>query len=118
MPTEHNMQNINNWLDIIKQFKGFKSDYELAKYWNIDRSIISQYRKGRLRLPIAKCLEIAEIGNYNPLEVILSLEWYRAKESEQEIIKEMYWIATIVNANERMNAYCFSRKYYNRRTKR
>ena len=112
------MQNINNWLDIIKQFKGLRSDYELAKYWNIDNSVISQYRSGRLRLPVAKCLEIAEIGHYHPLEVILSLEWHRAKESDKDIIKEIYWLATIANVTERMNAYCFSRKYYNRRKQR
>lgn len=106
------MQNINNWLDIIKRQKGFKSDYQLAKYWQVSTSVISQYRKGKLRLPIARCLEIAELGYYHPLEVILSLEWTRAKFEQRELIEKVLWLAIIANAPERMSARAFSTKYY------
>ena len=92
------MMDINNWLDIIKRQKSFRSDYQLAKYWQVSTSTISQYRKGKLRLPIARCLEIAELGYYHPLEIILSLEWKRAKAEQREWIEKVYWLATIVNA--------------------
>ena len=71
-----------------------------------------------MHLPIAKCLEIAELGNYHPLEIILSLEYERAKNKDKEIIKEMYWIATIANVADRMAARCYSRKHYNYLKKR
>ena len=106
------MMDINNWLDIIKRQKSFRSDYQLAKYWQVSTSTISQYRKGKLRLPIARCLEIAELGYYHPLEIILSLEWKRAKAEQREWIEKVYWLATIVNAPERMSARAFSTKYY------
>ncbi|WII91481.1 transcriptional regulator [Kingella negevensis] len=111
------MQNINNWLDTFKKRKNFKSDYQLAKYWQVTTATISQYRKERLRLPVAKCLEIAELCYCHPLEIILSLEYPRAKPSEQEIIKQIYWVATVCNATERMNARCFTRKYYKYRNR-
>ena len=88
------MQDINNWLDIIKRQKGFKSDYQLAKYWQVSTSVISQYRKGKLRLPIA------------------SLEWARARTEQREWIEKVWWLATIANEPERMSARAFSIKYY------
>lgn len=109
------MQDANNWIDIIKKFRNFRSDYELAKYWNVSTSEISQYRRGKLRIPMAFLLEIAIVGNYHPLEVILSLEWPRAKDGHREIIKDIYWEAMMPNADRRMGAYFYSRKCYKRR---
>lgn len=106
------MQNQNHWLDIIKELKNFKSDYQLAQYWNVPTSVIHQYRTGRMKIPVALCLEIAELGHYHPLEIILSLEYPRAKEPHQERILQTYWLATIANAGDRMSAKAFSIKYY------
>lgn len=106
------MQRQHQWLDIFKQQKSFKSDYQLAKHWQIATSVISQYRSGRLRLPIAYCLEIAEQCYYHPLEIILSLEHSRAKDQDKAIIEKVYWLATIANAGERMSARAFSTKWY------
>lgn len=109
------MQDPNNWLDIIKRQKGFKSDYQLAKYWRVSTSEISQYRKGKLRIPLAFCLEIAACGYYHPLEVILSLEYPRAKEQHKKIIMDFYWRAMLPNVTERMSASIYSTKFYKRR---
>ena len=109
------MQDIDNWLDIMKQQRGFRSDYQLARYWNVPTAVISQYRAGRLRLPCARCLEIAQSGYYHPLEVMLSLEYGRAREEDREIIKQVYWQATLANAGDRMSARVFSTKFYGRR---
>lgn len=88
-------------------FKGFVSDYQLAKHWQLPTATISQYRTGRLRLPVAYCLEIAEVCYFHPLEVILSLEYPRAKDAQKERIKQVYFLATAANAP--------STKYYKRR---
>ena len=109
------MQDVNNWLDIIKRQRGYRSDYQLAQHWHVPTAVISQYRAGRLRLPIGKCLEIAESGYYHPLEVILSLEYERAKEHDKKIILDTYWQATLANAADRMSAQVFRTKFYGRK---
>ena len=38
-----------------------RSDYALAKRWGVSASEVSQYRRERLRLPLAVILDIAEV---------------------------------------------------------
>lgn len=102
----------SQWLDYFKQQKNFKSDYQLAKFWNVQTSVINQYRKERLQIPIALCLEIAEVCCQHPLEVILSLAFFKSKiPKHKERIKDVYFTATTVSCAERMSARAFSRKY-------
>lgn len=111
------MQTAAQWLDIFKARKSFKSDYQLARYWNVSTATVSQYRSERLRLPVCYCLEIAQACYYHPLEIILSLEYGRAKEKDKAIIEQVYWLATVANAGERMSARAFSTKWYRYRKK-
>ena len=57
------MRNIEKWLDMYmyKSYARLRSDYALARHWQVEPSRISQYRRGRLRLPLAQCLEIASV---------------------------------------------------------
>ena len=109
------MQQQFQWLDMFKRQKGFVSDYQLAKHWQLPTATISQYRTGRLKLPVAYCLEIAEVCYFHPLEVILSLEYPRARDAQKERIKQVYFLATAANEPDRMSARAFSTKYYKRR---
>lgn len=90
-------------LDQFKKFKGFTSDYQIAKHWKETTATISQYRKGRLRLPTAYILEFAELAYYNPLEIILALELPKCKEKHKEKLNEAYWHALYTMADSRMN---------------
>lgn len=92
-----------DYLDIIKRQKNFKSDYQLAKYWHESTATIQQYRTGRLRLPTAYILEIAELAYYNPLEIILSLEIPRSKHKHKEKLIDAYWRAMVTAVSDRMN---------------
>ena len=50
------MKNAAQWLDLYKKRAGFRSDYALARYWGVSQSHVSQYRRGRLKLPLAAVL--------------------------------------------------------------
>lgn len=99
------MFNAAQWLDLYKFHACIYSDYQLAKRWQVSPTYISQYRKGRLRLPLALILDVAEIVGVEPLEIIASLEYPRAKENHQARIKQAYFDALLKTIVDRMSAH-------------
>ena len=99
------MFNAAQWLDLYKFHACIYSDYQLAKRWKVPPTYISQYRKGRLRLPLALILDVAEIVGVEPLEIIASLEYPRARENHQARIKQAYFDALLKTIVDRMAAH-------------
>lgn len=99
------MFNASQWLDLYKFHACIYSDYQLAKRWKVAPSYICQYRTARLRLPLACILEIAEKVGVEPLEIIASLEYPRAKENHQARIKRAYFDALLKTIVYRMSAH-------------
>ena len=99
------MFNASQWLDLYKFHACIYSDYQLAKRWKVAPSYICQYRTARLRLPLACILEIAETVGVEPLEIIASLEYPRAKENHQARIKRAYFDALLKTIVYRMSAH-------------
>ena len=87
------MRSASQWLDLFKMYKPLYSDYALARHWGVSTSHISQYRKGRLKLPLAFMLEIAETCNRQPLEIIVSLNYHKARPCDKEGLKDVYFEA-------------------------
>ena len=85
------MRSASQWLDLFKRYKPIYSDYSLARHWGVSTSHISQYRKGRLKLPLAFILEIAETCNRQPLEIIITLNYLKARERFNEGFKDVYF---------------------------
>ena len=100
------MFNASQWLDLFKFHACICSDYQLAKRWQVPPTRISQYRRGRLRLPLALILDIAETVAVEPLEIIASLEYPRACENHQARIKRAYFDALLKTIVPRMSARC------------
>ena len=98
------MFNAAQWLDLYKFHACIYSDYQLAKRWKVPPTYISQYRKGRLRLPLALILDVAEVVGVEPLEIIASLEYPRARENHQARIKRAYFDALLKTVVDRMGA--------------
>lgn len=98
------MQSQKFWLEHFKTRKNLYSDYQLAKYWGIPACVVSQYQRQRLKLPIAKCLEIAEALNINPLEVIISVYYSRANEKDKDYLKDIYFTVATQTIGARMSA--------------
>ena len=99
------MFNAAQWLDLYKFHACIYSDYQLAKRWKVAPTYISQYRRGRLRLPLALVLDIAETVAVEPLEVIASLEYPRARENHQARIKRAYFDSLLKTIVDRMSAH-------------
>lgn len=94
----------SQWLDLYKFHACIYSDYQLAKCWQVPATYISQYRRGRLRLPLASVLDIAEAVAVEPLEIIACLEYPRAREKHRERIKRAYFDALLKTVVPRMCA--------------
>lgn len=99
------MFNAAQWLDLYKFHACIYSDYQLAKRWKVPPTYISQYRKGRLRLPLALILDVAEVVGVEPLEIIASLEYPRARGNHQARIKRAYFDALLKTIVDRMSAH-------------
>ena len=98
------MVNADFWLDSVKGRLRVRSDYALAKRWRIEPSRISQYRRGRLRIPLAVVLDMAAVMRCDALEIIASLEWHKAKERDKAAINTAYFNAATKTVGERMSA--------------
>ena len=90
------------YLDAFKRIMGFRSDYRLAAHWGICRATVSQYRKGRLRLPLLRLVEIAQALGADPLELLLSLEYPKAKSADRAALKSLYFGLLAKSAGARM----------------
>lgn len=80
-----------DWMDLAKGRLRVRSDYALAKRWSVSASEVSQYRRGRLRLPLAVILDIAEVMRCDAMEIIAGLELRRCRERDRERIKSEYF---------------------------
>lgn len=80
-----------DWLDLAKGRLQIKSDYALAKRWDVSASEVSQYRRERLRLPLAVILDIAEVMRCDPMEIITGLEYRRCRERDRDRIKSEHF---------------------------
>lgn len=96
------MVNANFWLDSMKGRLRVRSDYALAKRWHVEPTRIRQYRNGRLRIPLAIILDMAATLQCEPLEIIASLEWHKAKEQHKDAIKDAYFDAATKTIGLRM----------------
>ena len=99
------MQTQDHWLNIFKLRKSFYSDYRLARHWQSEPTRISQYRRERLKLPLAFVLEMAQTLNVNPLEIIVSIEYKKAREQDKEYLKDVWFKAAAQTIGDRMASY-------------
>lgn len=103
------------WLDMFKDARNIQSDYRLAKTLGLPRQYIPQIRAGRMRLRLANILQIAEALQVQPLEIIVSLEFKKAKPHEVERLKDWYFKETVKTIGIRMNMQSGVRWYPGRR---
>ena len=109
------MRNAAEWLDLFKSRTAIRSDYKLAKRWSVEPSRISQYRRGRLKLPLAVVLDIAEELGRDPLEIIVTLAYPKTRERDRPQLEAAYWRVCIKGVSNEMAANSIGSGYFRRR---
>jgi ribosome-binding protein aMBF1 (putative translation factor) len=101
------MKSTVDYLDEAKRRLGLESDYALSKHLDIRQSTISGYRAGRSHFDETIALKIAQACNVDPMEVIASAAYERAKSDEarailagllEKISTGFRWLALPANA--------------------
>lgn len=109
------MRTQNDWINIFKSAMRIKTDYRLAKRWQVEPTRIHQYRKGRLKLPLAAILDMAESINIDPVEIMASLAIAGARECDKKRLTDAYWSAAIKTVGNRLDEAGHGQGYYRRR---
>ena len=83
-----------------------KSDYRLSQIWQVSRAKISQYKSGRLRLPLQYQIIIADALDIEVIEIVASIEYNKKpndtiKKAFFFIIKTQYRDKNVVTVSER-----------------
>lgn len=87
-----------------------RSDYALSKRLAVTPSEVSQYRQNRLRFPFAVVLDIADVMDIDPIEIIAGLKYMRCKERDRERVKRAYFKAHCAHFVYPNNPEFFHRK--------
>lgn len=62
------------YIDLCKEELSIRSDYKLAKIWELKDSDVCLYRSGKLKADNYLCFRIAKTLHKNACEVIIDLE--------------------------------------------
>ena len=84
------MQTQADWLRRYKDALNIRSDYKLAEHWQTTRAEISHLNTGRRKLSLSKKLHIAQVLELDPIQILVSCDWKKARESEKESLGNEY----------------------------
>lgn len=99
------LRNQREWIEYYKQQEFIRSDYRLAQVWQVSRATISQYKSGRLRLPLQFQIIIADALQIEVIEIIASIEMHR---KPNDTVKKAYFMALKNTIGTRMSLQCKS----------
>jgi predicted transcriptional regulator len=74
----------NDLLNRLKAVYGLQSDYALAKKIGISRQAVSKYRTLTRTLDDCVAVEVAELLELNPFQVLASMQLERAERNKDE----------------------------------
>ncbi|MBN3781134.1 helix-turn-helix domain-containing protein [Burkholderia sp. Ac-20345] len=107
------MKTTVEWLDAVKARLSLPSDYALAKELGVTRHAVSGWRNGHKTFNEEMCLQIAEILDVSPFEVLATVKiewikdadrravWTRALEKFSEGFRTL-----VLRANARQATFC------------
>ena len=99
------LRNQRDWIEYYKRQLAIKSDYRLSQIWQVSRAKISQYKSGRLRLPLQFQIIIADALQIEVIEIIASIEMHR---QPNDTVKRAYFMALKNTVGTRMSLQCRS----------
>lgn len=69
--TTFDLPTASEWLDMLREAKGYTTDAECAEYLGTSKQAVSHWRKNMHQLGTLDCLNLAEAIGVNPLFVII-----------------------------------------------
>ncbi len=87
------MKTTAQYLDEVKIALNLPSDYALAKYWEVSKQDISEYRSGKRTLGEDRAIAVAKILRINPAEPLIASHFERAKSEEAKEV----WLSILDN---------------------
>ena len=81
---------LDKLLEHAKTRANLASDYALAKAMNIDRSIISSWRKGRKHPSNEEAVQLATLAGLDEMQVIAEIELRTAKNEKKKAFWQHY----------------------------
>jgi len=92
------MQTTIELLDLLSELHGDASDYRLAKLIGVNRSAISNYRRGVSHFGNREAFRVAELLNLDPAYVVACAMAERSRSDEERAIWERVARAVAANA--------------------
>jgi plasmid maintenance system antidote protein VapI len=77
------MNKSSYYLDLVREKLDIKSDYALARRWNVNRVVISNFRTGFRSLSDEIVFIVAKELEISPLEILTDLRAEKAKSEEK-----------------------------------
>lgn len=99
------MRNQREWIEYYKRQMAIKSDYRLSQIWEVSRAKISQYKSGRLRLPLQYQIIIADALDIEVIEIVASIEYNK---KPNDTIKKAFFLSLKRSIGTRMSLQCRS----------
>ncbi|MBX8557062.1 helix-turn-helix domain-containing protein [Pseudomonas cichorii] len=85
-----------NWLDQLKQAKGFHGDVTAAEFLGVSPTQFSRWRTGKDLLDNYHAWQIANALNVSPMAIIGSVNFHHARDSERT--RWLHMLSTVVDA--------------------
>ena len=82
------MKTCNDYLDACKAKLGLNSDYQLCKIFGWSSGKIGNYRKNRSSFDVHASIQVAELLEISPEEIIAAASFERAKDDSERAIWE------------------------------
>lgn len=74
----------------VKELKGLTSDYQLAKLLGVSRQAVSHWQNGRHELDQTTAVQVAELLQVDPMQVMAELQCARASNTRERHVWERY----------------------------
>lgn len=72
------------WLDMLKEEKGFVEDAECAAFLGVSRQAVSHWRQNRHQMGVGDAVAVGLATGVNPLFVIMSNQYHAARPEKRE----------------------------------
>lgn len=73
------MPSSREWIELLKKEKGYENNNEAAAFLDVPKQSVSQWCTGKNEMDAMSAMKIGLAINVNPLFVIASTNWHKAK---------------------------------------